>query len=123
MTDHAEIHKSIRLTLVLGRFDLSNEKTCQEEVEAHLCEAYPDWRINREHRLSARDVPDFLIQGVAVEVKMNAASPRAIIRQLERYAAHDKVRSLILLSNRAVVLPAEINGKPVDGVSLGRAWL
>lgn len=123
MTDHAEIHKSIRLTLGLGRFDLSNEKACQEEVEAHLTDAYPDWRIHREHRLSARDVPDFLIQGVAVEVKMNAASPRAIVRQLERYATHDKVRSLILLSNRAVVLPAEINGKPVAGVSLGRAWL
>lgn len=123
MTDHAEIHASIRLTLGLGRFDLANEKACQEEVEAHLTDAYPNWTISREHRLGARDVPDFMIHGVAVEVKMNAASPRAIVRQLERYAAHDEVRSLILLTNRAVILPPMICGKAVDVVSLGRAWL
>lgn len=76
----------------------------------------------REVRLSAADVIDFMVGGLGVEVKIKGAR-RAILRQLERYAAHEEVAALALVSSVAMGLPAAINGKPVDIVSMGRAWL
>ncbi|PMS08584.1 hypothetical protein C0Z17_29500, partial [Trinickia caryophylli] len=67
-------------------------------------------------------IPDFLINGIAVEVKTR--SPRkAIFRQLSRYAKHEEVRALILLTGTSMQLPPEINGKPALVVSLGEGWL
>jgi hypothetical protein len=78
---------------------------------------------SREARLGPGEVPDFMVDRIAVEVKMNSAQPRAVVRQLERYARHQAVGSLILLSNRAIALPRTLEGKPVYNVSLGKAWL
>lgn len=107
-----------------GRFDLSDEKVCQAEIEIWLRDRLPpsvEW--SREVRLGPGDVPDFLVDHIAVEVKMNSAQPRAVVRQLARYARHQAVGSLILLSNRAIALPRTLEGKPVFNVSLGKAWL
>jgi hypothetical protein len=60
---------------------------------------------------------------VAVEIKLKRNQPRSILAQLARYAAHDAVRALVLVTNRAMGLPKVMNGKPVYYVSLGRAWL
>lgn len=110
--------------LETGRFDLSDEKACQAEIIQWLAAYVPEGSgLRREPRLSARDIPDFMVDGIAVEVKMNSAQPRSAIRQLGRYAAHEEVRALILASNRAIALPSTLNGKPVFAVSLGKAWL
>lgn len=109
--------------LQAGRFDLHDEKECQAQVATWLATRLPGANILREHRLSPADIPDFFIKGVVVEVKMNASRAPAIVRQLARYAGHSDVTAIVLLSNRAVVLPAEIEGKPLHVVSLGRAWL
>lgn len=115
----AEICAALRM----GRFDLHDEKECQAQIAVWLADRLPDAEISREHRLSARDIPDFLVGTTVVEVKMNGARPTSILRQLERYASHAEVSDLILVTNRAVSLPAAVSGKPVDVVSLGRAWL
>lgn len=107
-----------------GRFDLSDEIKCQAEIEAFLRDRLPAGvDFAREVRLTAADRPDFVIDRTAVEVKMNSAQPRAILRQLTRYAAHPDIRAVVLVSNKAVNLPAMLSGKPVFSVSLGRAWL
>lgn len=112
---------TIAAALTSARFSLDDEKTCQAEIEEHLRPLFPTLR--REPRLSARDIPDFMIGGVAIEVKMNRATPAAIEGQLTRYARHREVDGLILLTNRAIILPREILGAPVHVVSLGRAHL
>lgn len=109
--------------LRVGRFDLHDEKECQTQIADWLAELLPGADISREHRLSAQDIPDFLVGTVIVEVKMNGARPAGISRQLERYAAHEQVTDVILVTNRAAVLPATVGGKPLAVVSLGRAWL
>lgn len=109
--------------LAAGRFDLSDEKACQAEIAAWLASRMPSLTVSREHRLGPRDIPDFMIDGVAVEIKMNSAQPRAVLAQLARYARHREVTAVVLATNRAMVLPATIEGKPLYGVSLGRAWL
>jgi argininosuccinate synthase len=82
---------------------------------------WPD--MLREHRLATGDIIDFFVDGVAVEVKLKRNQPPSILFQLKRYARHESVTSLVLVTNRAMGLPREINGKPAYYVSLGRAWL
>lgn len=105
------------------RFDLTTEKTVQAEIEqafiAHAIE------FSREERLSPRDIPDFFVAtlGLAIEVKMKGAGKMAVFRQLERYAGHESVQSILLVTNLAMGLPSAISGKPTHYLSLGAAWL
>lgn len=113
----------IAQALAAGQFDLNDEKDCQAQIQTWLSERLPGVEILREHRLSPADIPDFLIGGVAVEIKMNSARPASILRQLERYADHSQVEALVLVTNRAVFLRPTVRGKPLLVVPLGRAWL
>ncbi len=106
-----------------SRIDLANEKMAQEQIGDLLTAAGLAHR--REVRLSARDIPDFLLDGtgLAVEVKIKGAIKRDTFRQLCRYAEHDQVQGLLLATGAAMGLPPEIGGKPAFYASLGRAWL
>ena len=121
------------------RVALSSEKTMQSDIAAALTAA--DIPFEREYRLSAEDIPDFLIpmpgvhtrcprppaHWVAIECKLKgrAGGPRKIdiYRQLERYAQHPEVAAVILTSNFSMGLPPEIGGTPVYAASLSKGWL
>lgn len=104
------------------RVNLSRETQTQADIEAELVRRFGD-RVRREHSLSPGDRPDFMVEGVVVEVKIRGAQKRSIFRQLTRYAEHDAVTALILASGVSMGLPEAINGKPCYFVSLGRGWL
>ena len=105
-----------------SRLDLSDEKRLQADLATVL--AKNDLAFEREKRLSAWDIPDFLVGGtVAVECKLRGARKIEVFQQLRRYAEHDEVRALVLVSNVAMGLPPEINGKPVYAARLSRGWL
>lgn len=77
----------------------------------------------REAPLSGSDIPDFTLRdGMIIEVKLKG-SRKAVYRQLERYASHDTVRSIVLATARSMFLPESINGKPALAVSLSAGWL
>ncbi len=80
--------------------------------------------FQRETVLSARDRPDFLLPpGLAIEVKIKGPVS-AVLRQLERYAEHDRVGAVLLVTTRPDhIVPAEINGKPILCVCIGSAFL
>lgn len=104
------------------RIDLSSEKAAQADIEKALTAAGVVHR--REVRLSTADVPDFLLaDGAVIEVKVKGARKTDIFRQLQRYADHDAVSALLLVTNITMGLPPEINSKPVFFASLGRGWL
>lgn len=109
--------------IAAGRYDLSNEAAVQAGIDQLLVDAFGREAVRREHRLSPFDRPDFMIGGVAVEVKVRGARPALIWKQLKRYAAYEAVSAVVLVTNRAMGLPASIDGKPAWYVSLGRAWL
>ncbi|MFY0638691.1 hypothetical protein [Maricaulis maris] len=105
------------------RCDLTDEKRTQADLAEAFAQSL-DVPVEREYRLSASDIPDFLVDGqLVVEVKLKAARPIAIHKQLSRYAAHDQVQGVVLLANRAMALPPDIRGKPAFVQSLGEAWL
>lgn len=116
--------------LSTGRFTLSRESETQAEIETFLAARLPlGCGLSREHWLSARDRPDFLIDGrTVVEVKVRGQSRREIARQVERYAAHDCVEAVVLATNVAMQARADgfagiVGGKPLYVVHMGRGWL
>jgi hypothetical protein len=75
--------------------------------------------VEREVRLGARDRLDLLVDGVAIEVKV-AGGAVDVARQLARYARHDRVEALLLVTSRVrhVQVPRELGGKPLEIVAL-----
>ncbi len=102
------------------RFPLKNEK----ELQAALSDRFTAVGLEheREVRLSSSDIVDFMFGDIAAECKTNGGKME-IFRQLERYAEHDRVSRLILISSVPMGLPAVIKGKPAYFFNLSRAWL
>lgn len=101
------------------RFDLHNEKILQGQMEEAL--KAKGITFQREVTLSPGNIIDFMSGHTGIEVKI-AGSPKAIYKQLERYAQHEEVGEIILVTNKALALK-EVNHKPVHIVNLGLAWL
>jgi len=127
MTDHAEfilstVAQVVRL-LQRSRLDLSTEKHLQEDVERTLQAA--GIIFEREKRLSAKDIPDFLVAGgVVIECKMRNKSKKVdVYKQLSRYATYPEVSAIILASNVSMGLPPSIDEKPVFAACLSHGWI
>ena len=104
-----------------ARLCLTHEKTAQAKLEVFFGVETP-FHVEREVRLSDGDIVDFMINGVAVEVKLKGAKS-TIYRQLVRYAKHESVKGILLVSSVAMGLPPEIEGKPARIASLAQGWL
>lgn len=81
----------------------------------------------REHRLDENDRPDFFLpdHGIAIEVKTKGAAT-AVLRQLTRYATHEEVKSILLITSRvqlAKSFPDSLLGKPLRIHSLAGSLL
>lgn len=80
-------------------------------------------KVSCEHVLGPSERLDLMVEGgLAIECKLRGGR-RNIYRQLQRYARHDEVQALLLVTNTAMGLPPEIDGKPVFYCGLGEAWL
>jgi hypothetical protein len=114
--------QSIVTMLASYRFPLSAEKATQAAIE----DAFKAHQVEhrREYRLSAEDVVDFFIpeDAIAVEVKIKG-SKRAIFAQVSRYAKHESVREIILVTNVPMGMPQVVQGKPIHVINLASAWL
>lgn len=114
------VHRLVELIGCL-RLPLHDEKQLQSELAEWL--ERRGFQFDREYRLGAGDIVDFLLEdGLAVECKLKGGK-RNIYRQLRRYAQHSRVRAILLVTNTAMGLPEEIEGKPAYYCSLGAAWL
>ena len=115
-----QIARNLVAFLQARRWPLSDEKALQAAIAAELAEAC--FAAEREVRLSATDVVDFMVEGVAVEIKIKG-SKRNIYRQCARYCSHERVRALVLATNFKVGMPPERGAKPCYVADLGRGWL
>lgn len=120
----AHLLPDVIVALTGSRFDLATEASIQRDIERVFLADFGAEGYAREFRLSARDRVDFLVAGcIAVEVKHRRAKAAPTLRQLARYAEHPDVTAIILATGCPMVLPGELNGKPVHQIGLGRAWL
>lgn len=106
--------------LLSSRFSLAREKETQAEIAAAFDTAKLAYR--REVDLGDRNIVDFLIDGIGLEIKIGG-SKRAIFAQCKRYCETGKLSSLILGTNVAIGFPPQIVGVPCYVASLGKAWL
>jgi hypothetical protein len=102
------------------RFSLHSEKALQTDIEDYFIKSSIDYQ--REVRLSQKDIIDFLLGSVGIEVKL-AGSAKDIYRQVERYCQHPEIEEIVLVTNRIIHLPKTINNKPTHVINLGAAWL
>jgi hypothetical protein len=102
------------------KLPMTDEKAAQVEFAAALDAAGVAHK--REVQLSKRDIVDFMVGGLAIELKIKG-SRTEIARQLERYAEHDRVTEIMLVTCRSIALPPSIGGKPVTVVHASAAWL
>lgn len=75
--------------------------------------------VKREAIIDGRSRLDFLIGGIAIEVKV-AGRTVSVVRQLARYAEHPDVDALILVTTRLrhSDIPSVMSGKPVRVVAI-----
>ena len=114
-----QIAESVVAALSDHVYRAARERALQDAIETVL--RGKGFRVEREFRLNDRDRPDFVVDRcVAVEVKMRA-SGSAVLSQLARYAAHDRVRAIVVATPRLSSLtgmPDEILGVAVRPVAL-----
>ena len=102
------------------RLPLHNEKILQEAIEELFVKN--NVSFSREYRLDKFNIPDFFIDGIAVEIKIKGAK-RSIYKQCERYAQFEDIKQVLLVTNVSMGFPPEINGKPCYVINLGKSWL
>lgn len=102
-------------------YRFSTEKELQEGIQHALDER--GIAHDREVHLGPGDIVDFMVAGIAVEVKTKG-SLAALTRQLHRYAQQEAVVSLMLVTslNRLGNLPSTMNGKRILVVPIGGAF-
>lgn len=82
--------------------------------------------VQSEVPLSPADRIDFLVGTVGVELKVRGdVGRRSILRQLERYAEHERVQAIVLATARGWPKQGftQIGGKPFFVADLSRGWL
>lgn len=122
MTNTAIEQNIIRL-LEAACIPVNTEAQAQDCIELLLTGNFAE--VRREVRLSARDRVDFMVGEVAIEVKVRKGQSRKeIMLQLERYASHSCVKSVVLASAGAwACSTVEVGGKPLYFANLSRGWL
>ena len=106
--------RKLRAPLLPGEMDLHRlieERLTEEGIPfIHEARLQPGCRI------------DFLCGSVGIETKRGRPERGKILRQLQRYAGCEPVDALVLVTERTVLLPDRIGGKPLRTVCLNRLW-
>lgn len=119
-----EIKVIFKIIEMVSKYKLGvqNEKILQGQIaEIFIAGKIPFFK---EYRLDDKNIPDFYIRQaqIAVEIKIKG-SKKEIYKQCERYSKFDQVKEILLITNRSMGFPEELNGKPCYVVNLGKAWL
>ena len=107
--------KAVRLQQAgLGEFEI-HDALCQVLMEAGI-------EHRREYTFGPRCRADIWVQGIAIEVKKQRPARAALLAQVQRYSDQSDLSGLIVVLEKSIHLPKEINGKPVAVLSLNSLW-
>jgi hypothetical protein len=111
MNDPVALLREVRACLAGYRFHFACERDLQEGISQALQMTH--WSVQREYPLTRESRLDFLVEGgIVIEVKI-ASSAAEVMRQVARYAEHEKVAGVLLITSRAHRLPETFSGKPL----------
>lgn len=113
------IFEIIRI-LSSARLPLDDEK----KLQLSIIELFDKYNIpyQREYILDSANVPDFFIDGIAIEIKIKG-NAKKIYKQCERYCRFDQVKQIMVVTNRSMGFPQQISGKDCYVIKLGKSWL
>ena len=111
----------IKNNILKYKYSLSSEKELQKELFDFSLKKLG---FIKEYRLSKRDIIDFYHPElkIGIEVKIKGSSSE-IYRQVKEYCKYPEINQLLLVSNKAMGLPPEIEEKHVEVLLLGKIWL
>ena len=75
-----------------------------------------------EYKLIPHKRFDFWIDGIVLEVKKRVPGKLALLKQLDRYTKAKEVEAIIVVLEKSIDLPKELNGKPLITFSLNANW-
>ncbi|ABM97043.1 hypothetical protein [Methylibium petroleiphilum] len=105
--------EQVAVTLSRYRYRFSDEDSLQQGIAKAL--SANGLIFQREKSLSQRDRPDFLLTGgLAIEIKIGG-SLADVLRQVARYAEHERVRGILVVGTPAWLsrVPESLAGKPL----------
>jgi hypothetical protein len=115
----SQLSTRVLAAVAAATFNAADEREMQDGIEQLLGRAGLEFA--REHRLGPRDVLDFYVAPLlAIEVKTKGTLA-ALTRQIFRYAEHDAVSELMVITSRfrlGAQLPTSVLGKPCTVVVL-----
>ena len=107
--------QSIRVNLVKDEYIL------QDIIAKALDDA--GLTYSKEYKLAPRNRIDFLVTGgIGIEVKKGKPYGRQVLEQVKRYTASPEIAAIILVVERNLDLPKEINGKRCYSFGLNKLW-
>jgi len=106
---------TIRVTLVNEEYDL------HALIGGRLIAAGISFQT--EYYLGPRNRIDFFLPGgIGIEAKKGKPAKAQVVAQLTRYAGFPIIQELILVVERNLDIPRELNGKPCHCFPLNRLW-
>ncbi len=78
--------------------------------------------FQKEFIFAPRCRADLWLDGLVIELKKQRPARADVLNQLTRYARSGVVRGIILVLERHVPIPAEVEGVPCAVVSLNSQW-
>ena len=105
------------------RFRFASELDLQNGIEQLLQQRKISYA--REQALTAKDRPDFIIDGgIALEVKIQGSLAQAL-RQINRYTKHPDISSIVVIGSPSWVgqIPLTVGSKPVTSIRITESLL
>lgn len=96
----------------------------ESDLHALIARAFQARGLDFEHEavLGPGKRVDFLVDGIAIEVKKGKPVKSRLLTQLKGYLQSEKVHGIIVVAQQRVLLPQTLNGKPIKCVVLNRLW-
>lgn len=115
-----EIEKIMGALSTIHISNTLNENEIHKEIENAL--STYNIKYKHEYQILTHKRFDFWINGIVLEVKKSKPSKINLLNQLDRYTKVPAVRAVIVVLERNVTIPKQLNGKPIIIKSLNENW-
>lgn len=114
MDDLYDVLKNLRVHMVTEEFII------HERIKSLLDEQGISFR--HEVSIGKGSRIDFIVDGIGIEVKKGKPNRSSVLNQLSRYSESDEIDGLILVIERSMDMPEQLNGKECRVVALNKLW-